>query len=179
MRRRTSVRPSPRPIGGHVGRRGGASADTCARPGGPSSFSLNAADMVSVCAQGSESGRRDARPLPRAGEPRRGVALRDPGRALGGGGTWNTAPGERFSRSRGGPCRAPGPRVRSGGELPGSRVGDGGAAAGNWVRLDPCVHLPNIKGIVGGQRVSRMGKGKPRRLYGGLQDILAEKNAGY
>nr|XP_048279881.1 60S ribosomal protein L14 [Myodes glareolus] len=36
----------PRPIGGHAGRRGGASADTCARSGGPSSFSLNAADMV-------------------------------------------------------------------------------------------------------------------------------------
>lgn len=127
----SEARTSPRPIGGHAGRRGGASADTCARSGGPSSFSLNAADMVSVCAPGSERGRRDVRPPPRAGEPRRGVALRDPGRARGGGGTWNPVSGERGSRSRGRPCRAPGPRVRSGGELPGARVGDGGAAAGS------------------------------------------------
>lgn len=79
----------PRPIGGYVGRRGGASADTCARPGGASSFSLNAADMVSVSAERSERGCPGARPPLRAGEPRRGVAPRDPGRARGGGGAWN------------------------------------------------------------------------------------------
>lgn len=36
---------------------------------------------------------------------------------------------------------------------------------GEWVRLDPCAYLPNIRGSVGGRRVSRMGKGKPRRLW--------------
>lgn len=116
MRKRTHV--PCRPIGGYAGRRGGASADTCARQGGPSPFSLSAANMVSVSAEGSEHGGRDARLPLRAGEPRRGVALCDSGSAWGGGGARNPALVERGSRGwlcRGHACAVAGvvgPEVR-------------------------------------------------------------------
>lgn len=58
--------------------------------------------MVSVCSESSERGRLGAFLPPRAGELLRGLVLRDPGSAWGGGKTRNPAPGERGSRGR--PC---------------------------------------------------------------------------